>query len=64
MLTVGWFRDDILQKPVSSTYALLCREGGDIYLIITLVPKVSIQFLICWLNNFGDFKNSMVGSLS
>ena len=40
MLRVGWFTDDVLLKPVSSTNAWLCREEGDIELFITLVPKV------------------------
>ncbi len=32
-----------------------CREGGDIGLFITLVPKVLLcHFLIRWLNNFGE----------
>ena len=31
------------------------REGGDIGLFITLVPKVlSCRFLIRWPNNLGD----------
>ena len=32
------------------------REGGEIRLFITLVPKVEqYRFLVRWLNNFGDF---------
>ena len=34
----------------------ISREGGDIGLFITLVPKVLYwRFLIRWLPNFGDF---------
>ena len=34
----------------------IIREGGDIRLFITLVPKVLYKrFLIHWPNNFGTF---------
>ena len=37
-------------------FKFLFREGGDIGLFITLVPKVLLErFLIHWLNNLGDF---------
>ena len=42
------------------------ERGGDIGLIITLVPKVLYYcFLICWLNNLWTFiEFCLVGSLS
>ena len=38
------------------------REGGEIGLFITLVPKVLwLRFLIRWLNNFGDLHWKLIG---
>ena len=40
------------------------REGGDIGLIITIVPKVLYyRFLIRWLDNFGDYYWILIGWL-
>ena len=46
----------ILHTPNKRFFGLEIREGGDIRLLITLVPKILYsRFFMRWLNNFGDF---------
>ena len=46
-----FIRIDVLLRQLHSR-----REGGDIWLFITLVPKLlQDRSLISWLNNFKDF---------
>ena len=60
--TEVFFRKRNLYQTNQQSLSLKSKEGGEIGLFITVVPKVyNTFFLIRWLNNFGYFYWILIG---